>query len=306
MTCRRKIQAILIANNILQRSALSFRKGYSCIKRTPFELNKFKDVVYSHKSPVHISVKKFSDMSYGMLEERRCEEELSPLHPSNSQVKIMGLARFPTNPCTQYWVQECYKLSNSKKEMHLQNEFRVAPNAVTSTGQEQAVSRNVKHTHVQQDLDERPLPSVKHSKLKNSKELLDTKRVDTVLKVLPSKILKEKVDRVKDKSNLETIAKDEASATSVKRAPNSEQLILRGRLCSIYKDILVVNNISLAEEVAKMLTVNYRHLIHACDTEVQFLSFLAILWLFLDCSSVHIGILVKFSEFVLFKSYTLK
>ncbi|XP_027931297.1 DNA polymerase I B, chloroplastic/mitochondrial-like [Vigna unguiculata] len=265
---RRKIQAILIANNILQRSALSFRKGYSCIKRTPFELNKFKDVVYSHKSPVHISVKKFSDMSYGMLEERRCEEELSPLHPSNSQVKIMGLARFPTNPCTQYWVQECYKLSNSKKEMHLQNEFRVAPNAVTSTGQEQAVSRNVKHTHVQQDLDERPLPSVKHSKLKNSKELLDTKRVDTVLKVLPSKILKEKVDRVKDKSNLETIAKDEASATSVKRAPNSEQLILRGRLCSIYKDILVVNNISLAEEVAKMLTVNYRHLIHACDTEV--------------------------------------
>jgi len=35
---------------------------------------------------------------------------------------------------------------------------------------------------------------------------------------------------------------------------------------------LVVNNISLAEEVAKMLTVNYRHLIHACDTEVQFLT----------------------------------
>ncbi|XP_047178552.1 DNA polymerase I B, chloroplastic/mitochondrial-like [Vigna umbellata] len=267
MTCRRKIQSILIANNIIRHSALSFRKGYSCLKRTPFGLNKFKDVEYSHKSPVHISVKKFSDMSYGMLEERRCEEELVPLHPSNSQVKIMGLTRSPMTLGKQYWVEECYKLSKSKNEMHLQNN-RVAPNAVTSTGQEQAVSSSVKHTHVQQDLDEPALPSVKHSKLKNSKELLDTKRVDTLLKVPPSKILKEKVDKVEDKCNLETIAKYEANATSVKKARSSEQLKLRGRLCSIYEDILVVNNISLAEEVAKMLTVNYRHLIHACDTEV--------------------------------------
>nr|KYP60882.1 DNA polymerase I [Cajanus cajan] len=51
-------------------------------------------------------------------------------------------------------------------------------------------------------------------------------------------------------------------------ARSTAQSKLRDRLCSIYKDILVVNNISLAEEVAKMLTVNYRHLIHACDTEV--------------------------------------
>ncbi|BAT88889.1 DNA polymerase I [Vigna angularis] len=264
---RRKIQSILIANNIIRHSALSFRKGYSCLKRTPFGLNKFKDVEYSHKSPVHISVKKFSDMSYGMLEERRCEEELVPLHPSNSQVNIMGLTRSPMTLGKQYWVEECYKLSKSKNEMHLQNN-RVAPNAVTSTGQEQAVSSSVKHTHVQQDLDEPALPSVKHSKLKNSKELVDTKRVDTLLKVPPSKILKEKVDRVEDKCNLETIAKYEANATSFKKARSSEQLKLRGRLCSIYEDILVVNNISLAEEVAKMLTVNYRHLIHACDTEV--------------------------------------
>lgn len=281
ITCRRKIQSILIANKIIRHSALSFRKDYSCLKRTSFGLNKFKDVEYSHKSPVHISVKKFSDMSYGMLEERRCEEELGPLHPSNSQVKIRGgLARSPTTPGTQYWVVERNKLSKIKHEMHLQNKFRVVPNAVTSTGQEQAVSSNVKHTHVQQDLGEPALPAVKHSKLKNSKELLDTKRVDAPLKVSPSKILKEKVDRVEDKCNLETIAKYEANATSVKKARSSEQLKLRGRLCSIYEDILVVNNISLAKEVAKMLTVNYRHLIHACDTEVQFLSFLAYIMVF--------------------------
>ncbi|WVY92950.1 hypothetical protein V8G54_032038, partial [Vigna mungo] len=106
-------------------------------------------------------------------------------------VKIKGLA--PVTLGTQCWASERHKLSKSKHEMHLQNKFRFAPNAVTSTGQEQAVSSNVKHTHVQQDLGEPALPA-------NSKELLDTKRGDALLKVSPSKILKEKVDRVEEQA----------------------------------------------------------------------------------------------------------
>ncbi|KAH1239493.1 DNA polymerase I A, chloroplastic/mitochondrial [Glycine max] len=215
---RRKIQSIQIASNILQHSALSFRK-----------------------------VNKFSDMSCGMLEERRYEEDLGSLHSCNSQVRMAGLAQFPTSPANgkafgynkQAWAEASNKLSKNKKEIQADNKFRVASNAVTSTGQEQAVSMN--HDHAQQDLDEPASSSVKDSKV-----LTDTKRVGTQLKVPPSEICKEKSDK----------------------AHSTEQSKLRGRLCSIYEDILVVNNISLAEEVAKMLTVNYRHLIHACDTEV--------------------------------------
>ncbi|KAH1054026.1 hypothetical protein GLYMA_08G313400v4 [Glycine max] len=243
---RRKIQSIQIASNILQHSALSFRK-----------------------------VNKFSDMSCGMLEERRYEEDLGSLHSCNSQVRMAGLAQFPTSP------------ANGKAFGYNKQAW----------AEEQAVSMN--HDHAQQDLDEPASSSVKDSKV-----LTDTKRVGTQLKVPPSEICKEKSDKVNDNHGLDTTAKDATSVekarstehTNVKRATNAttgkkarstkqttakgetnatfkkahstEQSKLRGRLCSIYEDILVVNNISLAEEVAKMLTVNYRHLIHACDTEV--------------------------------------
>ncbi|KAM7250748.1 hypothetical protein ACFE04_022631 [Oxalis oulophora] len=40
------------------------------------------------------------------------------------------------------------------------------------------------------------------------------------------------------------------------------------RLHSIYNKVLVVDNIAVAKEVVKMLTGQYRHLVHACDTEV--------------------------------------
>ncbi|XP_024977125.1 DNA polymerase I B, chloroplastic/mitochondrial isoform X2 [Cynara cardunculus var. scolymus] len=43
---------------------------------------------------------------------------------------------------------------------------------------------------------------------------------------------------------------------------------LRKRLMSIYEKVLVVDNISLAKEVVRKLTTQYRHLVHACDTEV--------------------------------------
>ncbi|RDX63967.1 DNA polymerase I B, chloroplastic/mitochondrial [Mucuna pruriens] len=273
---KRKIHSIQIAKNVLQHSALS------CLKRTPFQLNKCNDMEYSHKSPVHISVMKFSNMSYDMLEERTYEEELGSLPSCNRQVRVVDLApqnfRFSSTPANRKrlfgykrdWAEERYKLSERKIEIRALNKFR-ASNAITSTGQEQAVSANVGHTLVKQDLNEPALSAVKHSVLNNSKEFIDTKRVVTKLKVPSSEICKEKVDRVNGDCDMDTTAKDATNATnatSVKKARSTEQSKLRDRLCSIYEDILVVNNISLAEEVAKMLTVNYRHLIHACDTEV--------------------------------------
>ncbi|XWS27872.1 hypothetical protein CRYUN_Cryun25bG0017100 [Craigia yunnanensis] len=41
------------------------------------------------------------------------------------------------------------------------------------------------------------------------------------------------------------------------------------QLARIYDQVLVVDNISVAKEVVLMLTTQYKHLVHACDTEVS-------------------------------------
>ncbi|XVF70588.1 hypothetical protein PTKIN_Ptkin11bG0174700 [Pterospermum kingtungense] len=41
------------------------------------------------------------------------------------------------------------------------------------------------------------------------------------------------------------------------------------QLARIYDQVLVVDNIAVAKEVVLMLTTRYRHLVHACDTEVS-------------------------------------
>ena len=77
-----------------------------------------------------------------------------------------------------------------------------------------------------------------------------------------------KSSKVNGDHGLDGTAKDSTNVTLTKQARGTDQSKLRDRLCSIYDDILVVDNIHLAEEVAKMLTTKYRHLIYACDTEV--------------------------------------
>ncbi|KAK9209638.1 hypothetical protein WN944_002005 [Citrus x changshan-huyou] len=50
---------------------------------------------------------------------------------------------------------------------------------------------------------------------------------------------------------------------------NSEKLeILRSKLASFYSNVMVVDNVSAAKKVVWMLTNKYKHLVHACDTEV--------------------------------------
>lgn len=50
-------------------------------------------------------------------------------------------------------------------------------------------------------------------------------------------------------------------------APSVER---KRRLTKLYDKVLVVDNVSTAEETVRMLTTKYRNLIHACDTEASY------------------------------------
>ncbi|CAB4308202.1 unnamed protein product [Prunus armeniaca] len=65
--------------------------------------------------------------------------------------------------------------------------------------------------------------------------------------------------------------KSHAKASAIKaatKADNDCKQDLRIRLNTIYDKVLVVNSVSVAKKVVKMLTDQYRNLVHACDTEV--------------------------------------
>ncbi|KAL6283926.1 hypothetical protein ACE6H2_014855 [Prunus campanulata] len=65
--------------------------------------------------------------------------------------------------------------------------------------------------------------------------------------------------------------KSHAKASAIKAATKAEndcKQDLRIRLNTIYDKVLVVNSVSVAKKVVKMLTNQYRNLVHACDTEV--------------------------------------
>ncbi|KAA8523705.1 hypothetical protein F0562_010128 [Nyssa sinensis] len=66
---------------------------------------------------------------------------------------------------------------------------------------------------------------------------------------------------------------DDVNATYIKPIPVEEaeglcQHSIRERLCRNYDKVLVVDNIVAAKEIVRILTNQYRHLVHACDTEV--------------------------------------
>ncbi|XP_059665247.1 DNA polymerase I A, chloroplastic/mitochondrial-like isoform X2 [Cornus florida] len=70
-----------------------------------------------------------------------------------------------------------------------------------------------------------------------------------------------------------TAAADDADEIYFERITDEEaqgvsQSHLHESLAHIYDKVLVVDNISVAKEVVKMLTTQYRHHVHACDTEV--------------------------------------
>ena len=52
---------------------------------------------------------------------------------------------------------------------------------------------------------------------------------------------------------------------------SDEQQALQRRLCCIFDEVLVVDNVLAARKVVHLLTHEHRHRVHACDTEVPLL-----------------------------------
>ena len=282
---------ISLRNSTVLRNYVLSRADFSCcLKGTSAGLNKYNGVRYKGnflcKSPVCISSMKISNASTGTLEEMTEEEELNSLHSCETQVRTMGMAscnnEFSTTTSGKKlsggdyrgWTIAKDKLTENKKEMNGSNKFEsengsfCASNGVASIDQNQAVPKNGDSNIVLQDPGAHVPSSVNYSVLNNSKVLMDSERVIHQHNGSSLGIGKEKVPVVNGDHGLDGTAKDSTNVTLTKQARGTDQSKLRDRLCSIYDDILVVDNIHLAEEVAKMLTTKYRHLIYACDTEV--------------------------------------
>lgn len=73
--------------------------------------------------------------------------------------------------------------------------------------------------------------------------------------------------------NVEKLKETSSGLTNgLKKSSTSKQayrgLDIHEKLNSIYESVLVVDNITVAKEVVGKLTNKYKHLVHACDTEV--------------------------------------
>ncbi|XP_052736256.1 DNA polymerase I A, chloroplastic/mitochondrial isoform X4 [Vigna angularis] len=293
---RRKNQSFQISYNGLRTSSVlensvQSRAGFSCCtKGTSTGLSKYNGVRYERdfpcKSPVCISSMKIANASTGTLEEMTEEEELESLRSCETKVRMMDVAscnngfsastvgkNLSGGDC-RGWTIAKDKLTENKKEMNGSNKFdrengcSNASNGAASFGQNQAVFKNGDSNIILQDHRDHVSSAVKYSVLNKSKVFVDSERLVRQCNESTLEISKEKITVINGDHGLDGIAKDSINVTSAKQAGGTDKINLRNRLCSIYEDILVVDNISLAEEVSKMLTTKYRHLIYACDTEV--------------------------------------
>ncbi|CAL5190601.1 unnamed protein product [Lathyrus oleraceus] len=200
------------------------------------------------------------------------------------------------------WAMAKNKLAEDRKEMNIANKFETksdgsqVSNRLTSVSRIQGFSTKGVRNLVRQNHGEHVQSSVKYSVLDNLKTLPDSETVvhqfdESALEISQEKIPRVNVDDVLEETTKDSTdatfakkettkdstdatfakkesTKDSTDATFAKKERCPDQLKLHDRLCRIYEDILVVDNIPLAEEVVKMLTVKYQHLIYACDTEV--------------------------------------
>ena len=250
------------------------------MKRASFQLNKCNNMEYNHnflyKIPVNISFMKFSTA----VEEMAEEEEPSSLHSYERQVRMAGLAwnhglsRTPANRkfCAvnkMAWAEATNKLCESKKIINELNKFDRNSSSSYESNKFASNGREAVYKIRGYDLELHGHREPASSSVSNSSKVwTDAERVGTPLNVSSVEISEETVARICGNHGLNTTGKAATNATSTRQACGTDKSKLQDRLCSIYEDILVVDNVSLAEKVAKMLTVNYRHLIHACDTEV--------------------------------------
>ncbi|XP_075091301.1 DNA polymerase I B, chloroplastic/mitochondrial isoform X1 [Nicotiana tabacum] len=84
-------------------------------------------------------------------------------------------------------------------------------------------------------------------------------------------VILERATNKMEKNAIESMATDVVNGTKT-RIVNDEgtgvsQVSLRERLGAMYDKVHIVDNLSAAKEVVRKLTSQYRHLVHACDTE---------------------------------------
>ncbi|KAL5548304.1 hypothetical protein UlMin_003535 [Ulmus minor] len=94
----------------------------------------------------------------------------------------------------------------------------------------------------------------------------------TLYKINGEKINGEKIngEKINDPNNASSrLVESSLTKTVEKENKSKETKNPREQLTNLYSKVLVVNTIPLAKKVVWMLTNSYRHLVHACDTEVS-------------------------------------
>lgn len=76
-------------------------------------------------------------------------------------------------------------------------------------------------------------------------------------------------DPENSRSETSTASPDAKDESKIAKKEKDARQLIQEKLSSIYSTVHVVDNISDAKEVVKMLTGQFRNLVHACDTEVS-------------------------------------
>lgn len=75
------------------------------------------------------------------------------------------------------------------------------------------------------------------------------------------------IDKETASADSEVVPNDDVDEPLMEKVASSEHLELHERLIRVYDKVLVVDTIPAAREVVRLLTTQYKDLVHACDTE---------------------------------------
>ncbi|XP_015081985.1 DNA polymerase I B, chloroplastic/mitochondrial [Solanum pennellii] len=106
------------------------------------------------------------------------------------------------------------------------------------------------------------------NQIRDSVNGTDTK----VVTVKAKSVILEQATIKREKNAVKSVATDFVNGTETKivsdKGTGLDQITLRERLGAMYEKVHIVDNLSAAKEVVSKLTSQYKHLVHACDTEV--------------------------------------
>lgn len=105
------------------------------------------------------------------------------------------------------------------------------------------------------------------NQIRDSVNGTDTK----VVTVKAKSVILEQATIEREKNAVKSVATDFVNGNEAKivsdKGTGLDQITLRERLGAMYEKVHIVDNLSAAKEVVSKLTSQYKHLVHACDTE---------------------------------------